>query len=189
MFDIDFAPRLVDDESQSFATSAPYITIDSQVYTFHKIEGDRLVINEVYQISPSSPMIINKCGTWGYQEGLGLTSATILQRRQDFKGHMFRAETVFHPIFATEEENGKIGGVLGDIWHEVLEKILNFTTYVKPTKDKQYGALGKVIMIMMMVVRMTSMIMMMILRRMMICKTRKGPKMERSYWSACGKRC
>ena len=152
MFKIDFAARLVDDESQSFTTSAPYITIDSQVYTFHKIEGDRLVINEVYQISPSSPMIINKCGTWGYQEGLSLTSATILQRRQDFKGHMFRAETVFHPIFATEEENGKIGGVLGDIWHEVLEKILNFSTLVKTTKDKQYGALGKVIMIMMMVV-------------------------------------
>ena len=168
--------RLVDDESQSFATSAPYITIDSQVYTFHKIEGDRLVINEVYQISPSSPMIINKCGTWGYQEGLSLTSATTLQRRQDFKGHMFRAETVFHPIFATEEENGKIGGVLGDIWHEVLEKMLNFTTHIKPTKDKQYGALGKVIMIMMMAVMILIlmviliMIMMMVVMILMMCK-------------------
>ena len=99
-------------------------------------------------------MIINQCGTWGNQEGLSLTSATTLQRRQDFKGHVFRAETVFHPIFATEEENGKIGGVLGDIWHGVLEKMLNFTTHVKPTKDKQYGALGKVIMIMILMLMM-----------------------------------
>ena len=132
-------------------------------------------------------MIINKCGTWGYQEGLSLTSATTLQRRQDFKGHMFRAETVFHPIFATEEENGKIGGVLGDIWHGVLEKMLNFTTHVKPTNDKQYGALGKVIMIMMMVVRMVSMIMMIVMIMMMICKICQGPKMERSYRSVGGK--
>ena len=102
---------------------------------------------------------------------------------------MFRAETVFHPIFATEEENGKIGGVLGDIWHGVLEKMLNFTTHVKPTKDKQYGALGKVIMIMMMVVRMVSMIMMMVMIMMMICKICQGPKMERSYRSVGGKQC
>ena len=140
-------------------------------------------------------MITNKFGTWGYQEGLSLTSATTLQRRQDFKGHMFRAETVFHPIFATEEENGKIGGVLGDIWHEVLEKMLNFTTHVRPTKDKQYGALGKVIMIMvmvgmiLMVMMMGTMMVMMVVRMMMICKICKGRKMERNYRSVGGEQC
>ena len=108
---------------------------------------------------------------------------------------MFRAETVFHPIFATEEENGKIGGVLGDIWHGVLEKMLNFTTHVKPTKDKQYGALGKVILIMMVVVMilmammMVTMMVMMVVRMMMICNICQGPKMERSYRSVGGKQC
>ena len=135
--------RLVDDENQSYAKDAPYIPIDRQVYTFHSQRGEKVVINEVYQLSPSSPIIVKECGSWDRQAGLKLTSASILQRRQDFQGHLFRAETVFNPIFAIKKENNKIGGVLGEIWHDVLEKMLNFTTVVKPSKDNQYGALGK----------------------------------------------
>ena len=93
--------RLVDDENQSYAKDAPYIPIDRQVYTFHSQRGEKVVINEVYQLSPLSPMIVKECGSWDRQAGLKLTSASILQRRQDFQGHLFRAETVFNPIFWT----------------------------------------------------------------------------------------
>ena len=145
------ATRLVEDETQSFGrnntsaqdlTADPYIPIDSQVFTFHSL-GDQVFIDEVYHVSPSLPITVNNCGSWKNLEGLKLTSLTILQRRQNFQGHLFRAETVFHPLFSPRKGEGKIGGVLGDIWHEVLEKMLNFTTIVQPSRDKQYGALGK----------------------------------------------
>ena len=144
---------MVADENQSFArnnTTAqnetteadPYIPIDSQVFTFHSL-GEQVLIDEVYHVSPSLPVTVNKCGSWRKLEGLRLTSLTILQRRQNFQGHLFRAETVFNPIFSSKKEETKIGGVLGDIWHGVLEKMLNFTTIVQPSRDNQYGALGK----------------------------------------------
>ena len=71
--------RLVDGENQSFAKDGPYIPIDRQVYTFHSQRGEKVVINEVYQLSPLSPMIVKECGSWDRQAGLKLTSASILQ--------------------------------------------------------------------------------------------------------------
>ena len=34
----------------------------------------------------------------------------------------------------------KIDGIIGDIWHGVLEKSLNFTTEIRPSKDRHFGA-------------------------------------------------
>ena len=142
----------MEDEKQSFAlnkgssnvstNAALYIPIDSQVYTFHSL-GEQVLIDEVYHVSPSSPVIVENCGSWRNLEGLRLTPLSILLRRQNFQGHLFRAETVFNPLFSRKKEDSKIGGVLGDIWHEGLEKALNFTTIVRPSRDLQYGALGK----------------------------------------------
>ena len=141
--DQTFAGKKPDATAQPRKTEAdPYIPIDNQVYTFHSI-GEQISIDEVYHVSPSSPLTVNNCGSWRNLEGLRLTSFTILQRRQNFQGHLFRAETVFNPLFSSKKEETKIGGVLGDIWHGVLEKMLNFTTIVQPSGDKQYGALGK----------------------------------------------
>ena len=36
----------------------------------------------------------------------------------------------------------RIGGIIGDIWHEVIEKSLNFSTTLIPSKDRQWGSLG-----------------------------------------------
>ena len=141
--DQTFAGKKPDATAQPGKTEAdPYIPIDNQVYTFHSI-GEQISIDEVYHVSPSSPLTVNNCGSWRNLEGLRLTSLTILQRRQNFQGHLFRAETVFNPLFSPKKEGAKIGGILGDIWHNVLEQVLNFTTIVKPSMDKQYGALGK----------------------------------------------
>ena len=113
-----------------------------QVYTFHSL-GEQVFIDEVYHVAPSLPVTVSNCGSWRNLEGLRLTPLNILQRRQNFQGHIFKAETVFNPFFSSKDGDAKIGGILGDIWHNVLEKVLNFTTIVKPSRDKQYGALGK----------------------------------------------
>ena len=34
----------------------------------------------------------------------------------------------------------KIDGIIGDIWHGVLEKRLNFTTVISPSVDGEYGS-------------------------------------------------
>ena len=36
----------------------------------------------------------------------------------------------------------KIGGIIGDIWHGVIEKSLNFSTTLIPPKDRQWGSVG-----------------------------------------------
>ena len=113
----------MEDEKQSFAlnkgssnvstNAALYIPIDSQVYTFHSL-GEQVLIDEVYHVSPSSPVIVENCGSWRNLEGLRLTPLSILLRRQNFQGHLFRAETVFNTLFSRKKEDSKIGGVLGD---------------------------------------------------------------------------
>ena len=47
-------------------------------------------------------------------------------------------------IFDTEQPRlGKIKGVIGDLWHGILEKSLNFTTKIVPSPDGQWGAVLK----------------------------------------------
>ena len=35
---------------------------------------------------------------------------------------------------------GRIEGIIGDIWHGVLEKKMNFTTVIHPSVDCEWGS-------------------------------------------------
>ena len=37
----------------------------------------------------------------------------------------------------------KVGDIFGELWHNVLEKFLNFTTVMKPSPDGLYGSMDE----------------------------------------------
>ena len=57
------------------------------------------------------------------------------------EGHTFKAETMPETPFATWDlESGKIGAVIGELWHEIFEKSLNFTTDISQPSDMKWGS-------------------------------------------------
>ena len=57
------------------------------------------------------------------------------------EGHTFKAETMPETPFATWDlESGKIGAVIGELWHEIFEKSLNFTTDISQPLDMKWGS-------------------------------------------------
>ena len=123
-----------------------YLPIDSQVYGFQS-KKDIVEIQEVYKVSASRALIALPYGSWNELTGLNLSAKPLVERRKDLQGHIFTGQTVFEPpyvIFDTEQPRlGKIKGVIGDLWHGILEKSLNFTTKIVPSTDGQWGAVLK----------------------------------------------
>ena len=139
---------LVKEDEGSISRTSTYLPIDSQVYGYYR-EEDRVVMEEVYQISPGSAHVRRKFGSWSPASGLSLTSTHVFERRKDLQGHVFRGQTVNEPPYVVvdmealqEGRVGRIQGIVGDIWHEVMERSLNFTTQLVPSRDGQWGALG-----------------------------------------------
>ena len=129
-----------------------YFSFSSQVYSLNQ-EGDIIVVKEHYNIGqePSrKPQVIREMGyyleTKENDGWLSFTSAYIWERRKDLQGYEFFAETLDQTPFADYEvnENGtvdRIVGIVGDLWHGILEESLNFTTSISLPPDGNWGRL------------------------------------------------
>ena len=122
-----------------------YLPIDSQVYGFQSKGKDKVEINEVYKVSEATSLISLPYGSWtGLQEeGLKISETPLVERRKDLRGHIFTGQTVFEPPYVSFDPRmrdvEKIEGIIGDLWHGILEKSLNFTTKIIPSPDGQWG--------------------------------------------------
>ena len=122
-----------------------YLPIDSQVYSFED-NADKIQINEVYKVSEASDLISLHYGGWTGEKGLNLSETPLVERRKDLQGHVFTGQTVFEPPYVVfDPDQTKSGGVehiegiIGDLWHGILEKSLNFSTKIVPSPDGQWG--------------------------------------------------
>ena len=121
-----------------------YFPIDSKVFTFSEDDGG-IDIEEVYNVYIGMERVVKQLGSWRYEEQLILDPLPLFERRKDFFGYKFQAETVNEPPYAVANmENlmsGKdthIGGIWGEIWHGTLEKTLNFTSMILPSPDANF---------------------------------------------------
>ena len=126
-----------------------YFPIDSQVFTFTE-DDERIEIEELYNVDNGMEQVVNHLGSWQRNGGLALDPLPLFERRKDFLGYQFKAETMNEPPYAvvnaaqllTEEET-QIGGIWGEIWHGTLEKTMNFTTSIEPSPDRQWGSMNE----------------------------------------------
>ena len=125
-----------------------FLPIDSQVFIF-SVKDSRIVVDEVYNVDHGLEQLINNLGGWDQKTGLVLNPLPIYERRKDFQGYQINAETMPNPPFVIAnisdlelEIEKQVGGILGEIWHDNLEKTMNFTTLVKPSPDRQWGHLS-----------------------------------------------
>ena len=120
-----------------------YFPIDSQVSRFRQESSGRIVVEEVYQVSQTSEILVLPYATWTQDQNLAVVVAPLEERRKDLQGLVLRGQTLSELPYASVEMNGKlvthIGGIIGDIWHGILEPALNFTTILEQPKDGQYG--------------------------------------------------
>ena len=134
---------LVLDQEKKLPGTKIHFPIDSQVHTFRQQSLSRIVIEEVYQISQTSETIVLPYGSWDQDQDLIVSLEPLEERRQDLQGLVLRGQTLPEPPYtAVEMENdlvNHIGGIIGDIWHGVLEPSLNFTTALEQPKDRQFG--------------------------------------------------
>ena len=135
---------LVHDEDRSLQSANDiYLPIDSQVYGFQS-DKDKVEINEVYKVSAATSLISLPYGSWNGLERLKVSDTPLVERRKDLRGHIFAGQTVFEPPYVSfDPRRGsleKIEGIIGDLWHGILEKSLNFTTRIVPSPDGQWGA-------------------------------------------------
>ena len=95
--------------------------INSQLYSFHKVNGI-IELNEHYNIG-NQKQTINIVGSW--QNGnISLTRASLLERRKNLNGLQLKAETLPSP-WMFKITAGKLAGIIGDLWHEIVEVPLN----------------------------------------------------------------
>ena len=135
---------LVNDHNGSLETTDDiYLPIDSQVYAFQS-NGDEVEIKEVYKVSAATSLISLPYGSWNRLKGLNISDTPLVERRKDLRGHIFTGQTVFEPPYVNFDPRlrtvEKIEGIIGDLWHGILEKSLNFTTKIIPSPDGQWGA-------------------------------------------------
>ena len=134
---------VLDEEGSLRSADDIYLPIDSQVYGFES-KDDKVEIIEVYQVSPATSLISLPYGSWNGLQGLNLSETPLVERRKDLRGHIFTGQTVFEPPYVTFDPKlktvQKIEGIVGDLWHGILEKSLNFTTKIVPSLDGQWGA-------------------------------------------------
>ena len=140
---------LILDQDRTIADHNIYFPIDSQVLPFYTL-GQEVIIEDIYKISPSSPSLVSQYGTWRDGAGINLPKTPLFERRKDLQGHVFRGQTVNEPPYVVVDmdalDSGKvdrIDGIMGEIWHDVLERSLNFSTELRSPKDRQWGALGQ----------------------------------------------
>ena len=59
-------------------------------------------------------------------------------------GYKFQAETMPYVTLAYDDDNFiRLVGLWGDIWHGMLEKMMNFSTQIVLSPDRQWGSLGE----------------------------------------------
>ena len=90
--------------------------------------------------------VIQSIGIWTGPDNFILTKENIWERRRDLQGYTFDAETLDQPPYAEYEVNedgtiDQIHGIVGDIWHGILEPSLNFSTKITLPPDGNWGGL------------------------------------------------
>ena len=131
-----------------------HFSFSSQVYSLNQ-DNSITVLKEHYNIGEESsrnPQVIKEIGY--YMENkendgwFSFTSTYIWERRKDLQGYEFSAETLDQTPFADYEVNetgivDHIVGIVGDIWHGILEESLNFTTHITLPPDGNWGSFEK----------------------------------------------
>ena len=120
-----------------------YFPFSSRVYSTNK-DDSKILIKEHYNIARHEPQVVNTIGTWTRKDNFKLTKINIWERRKDLQGNEFVAETLDHPPYSEYDVNDKgtidyIEGIVGDLWHGILEQALNFTTKITVSKDGAWG--------------------------------------------------
>ena len=73
-----------------------------------------------------------------------ITEHSLVNRRRNLHGLEILAETMAEPPYAVfEEKERKIIGIIGDLWHGILEKSLNFTTKISTPPDNRWGSVSE----------------------------------------------
>ena len=132
---------LVEGEVQDFKDL--YFPVDSQVYVFNR-KIDKINVNEIYKIDPKRPQLSLKFGTWT-SDLLIITKVPFFERRKDMFGYEFRSQLGDEMPFqgSKVEKDGvilEIQGILGEVWHEGIEKTMNFTTRFTHSPDGYWGS-------------------------------------------------
>ena len=96
---------------------------------------------EVYNIGKGLETITRHVGRWKGRE-LNLDYSELFERRKDFHGYEFEAVVLNDPPLTTvitENEEIRIGGLMGKLWHDVYEKHMNFSTRIRLVPDGTWG--------------------------------------------------
>ena len=132
---------LVEGEDQEFKDL--YFPVDSQVYVF-KREIEKIYVNEIYKIDPKRPQLSLKFGTWT-SDLLIITKVPFFERRKNMYGYQFTSQLGEEMPYQGPkvEKDGvilEINGILGEVWHEGIEKTMNFTTRITHSADGYWGS-------------------------------------------------
>ena len=118
----------------------------SQVYSLNiDIDCTNIDIKEHYNIDQNI-QVINTIGMWTHPGNLTLTTTIMWERRRDLRGFEFVAETMDQPPHAEYDVNedgtvDRIQGIVGDLWHGILEQSMNFSTRISLPPDGKWGGL------------------------------------------------
>ena len=113
-----------------------YLPIDSQVYSFKKGLSEILI-----KVDKGLKVISNQVGSWN-EHNLTWYKSSLFERWKIVHSYAFRAVTLPDPPIVTVSTNKKevkIGGLLGEIWHRILEKHMNFSTRIQLSSNSNWG--------------------------------------------------
>ena len=126
-----------------------YFPLSSQVYSMNR-DDTRIVVKEHYNIAKEfSKQVTNTVGIWDINNGSYIFKETnIWERRKDLQGYEFVAETLSHSPYVNYEaaDDGRVNeivGIVGDLWHGILERDRNFSTKILLPPDGQWGNINK----------------------------------------------
>ena len=120
-----------------------YFPVDSQVYVF-TMEDLRIKIREVYKIGPKLPQLSLEFGSWT-SDLLTTTKVPFFERRKNMYGYQFKSKMGNEMPFqgVKKEKDGvilELKGILGEVWHQGIEKTMNFTTQITHSADGYWGS-------------------------------------------------
>ena len=132
---------LVEGEDEEFKDL--YFPVDSQMYVFKK-RKENIIIKEIYKIDPKRPQLSLRFGTWS-SKMLITNKMSFFERRKNMFGYEFTAQLGLELPYQGPkvEKDGvilEIMGILGDVWHEGIEKTMNFTTKITYSVDGYWGS-------------------------------------------------